>query len=233
MSDLIAVRGDAPWFRRLYLPAYRISDAARYAGTSVQTIANWHYRDLPSYGFPALPGRERGKPISYLELIEIAIVTTFRKLNVPLGNIAKTRQYMAQTFNAEFPFAEYRFKTDGYHLLMDLTEIEPILPTDDLIVADAGGQLGWNAMMVDRLLEFDYDLEYDLALQWFAAGRQSRVIIDPRVSYGAPMVKGIPTWVLRGRWAAGESILDIQEDFDLEEKEIADGLRFEGVKIAA
>ena len=235
MSDMIAVRDKAPWFRRLYLPTYRLSDAARYAGTSTQTIANWHYRDLPSYGFPALPRREHRQRLSYLELIEIAVVATFRAMNVPLGNIAKTRSYMAQTLNAEFPFAEYRFKTDGYHLLMNLAEVEPILPstTDDLIVADAGGQLGWNAMMIDRLLEFDYDLEHELALQWFAAGRQSQVVIDPRVSYGAPVVKGIPTWVLKGRWTAGESISDIQEDFNLEEKEIGDGLRFEGVKVAA
>ena len=88
-------------------------------------------------------------------------------------------------------------------------------------------------MMVDRLMEFDYDLDYELALQWFAAGRQSQVMIDPRVSYGAPMVKGIPTWVLKGRWDAGESIPDIQEDFALAEDEIADGLRFEGVEVAA
>ena len=233
MSDLIAVRGKAPWFRRLYLPTYRLVDAARYAGTSTQTIANWHYRELPIHGFPALPGRERRKPLSYLQLIEIAVVTTFRKFKIPLRSIAKTRFYMAQTFNSEFPFAEYRFKTDGYHLLMDLAQVEPISLTDDLIVADAGGQLGWNAMMEDRLLEFDYDLEYELALQWFAAGRQSQVIIDPRVSYGAPMVKGIPTWVLKGRWKAGESISDIQEDFNLDEHEIVDGLKFEGVEVAA
>ena len=88
-------------------------------------------------------------------------------------------------------------------------------------------------MMEDRLLEFDYDLEYELALQWFAAGRHSQVIIDPRVSYGAPMVKGIPTWALKGRWVAGESISDIQEDFNLDENEIVDGLRFEGVEVAA
>ena len=231
MTDLIAVRDKAPWFRRLFLPTYRLSDAARYVGASTQTIANWHYRTLPSYGSPALPGRKRGKPLCYLELIEIAIVTTFRKFNVPLRNIAKTRLYMAQTFNSEFPFAEYRFKTDGFHLLMNLAEVEPAFPTDDLIVADTGGQLGWNSMMVDRLLEFDYDLQYELALQWFAAGRQSKVIIDPRISYGAPMVQGIPTWVLKGRWKAGESIADIQEDFELAEKEILDGLRFEGVEV--
>ena len=232
MSDLIAVRGEAPWFRRLYLPTYRLRDAARYTGTSAQTIANWHYRELPNHGHSPLPGREQRRPLSYLELIEIAVVATFRNFNVPLGNIAKTRSYMAQTFNSEFPFAEYRFKTDGFHLLMGLAEVEPF-STDDLIVADAGGQLGWNSMMVDRLLEFDYDLKYELALQWFAAGRRSQVIIDPRVSYGAPVVNGIPTWVLKGRWKAGESIPDIQEDFNLDWKEIADGLRFEGVELTA
>ncbi len=233
MPDLIAVRGNTPWFRRLYLPAYRPSDAARYAGTSVQTISNWHYRTLPGLGNPALPGRERGKPLSYLELIEIAVVATFREFSVPLHNIAKTRAYMAQTFNAEFPFAEYRFKTDGYHLLMALAEVEPAVPADDLIVADADGQLGWNEMMENRLLEFDYDPECEIALQWFAAGRNSNVVVDPRVSYGAPMVRGIPTWVLKGRWQAGESISDIREDFSLGEHEIADALRFEGVETAA
>ena len=106
---------------------------------------------------------------------------------------------MAQTFKTEFPFAEYRFKTDGYHLLMNLTEVEPILPTDDIIVADSDEQLGWNIMIVDKLFEFDYDLKYGLALKWFAAGRQSQVIIDPRVSYGTPTVNGIPTWVLKDR----------------------------------
>ena len=233
MPDLIAVRGESPWFRRLYLPTYRLSDAARYAGTSAQTIAHWHSRALPGSGHHALPSRTQRQPLSYLQLIEVAIVATFRKFNVPLGNIAKTRHYMAQTFNSEFPFAEYRFKTDGYHLLMNLGEVEPTLPTDNLIVADAGGQLGWNAMMEDRLFEFDYDREYELALRWFVAGRQSQIVIDPRVSYGAPMVNGIPTWVLKGRWVAGESILDIQEDFGLSENEIADALRFEGLEAIA
>lgn len=233
MSDLISVRGQAAWFRRLYLPAYRLSDAARYAGTSAQTLSNWHHRELPRYGFPALPGREQGKPLSYLELIEIAVVATFRKFNVPLSSIATTRHYMAQTFNSEFPFAEYRFKTDGFHLLMNLSEAEPDLETQDLIVGDAGGQIGWNVMMEDRLLQFDYDLRYELALKWFVAGQGSPVVIDPRIAYGAPMVKGIPTWVLKGRWDAGESISDIKEDFGLDEEEIAHGLRFEEIDIAA
>ena len=43
------------------------------------------------------------------------------------------------------------------------------------------------------------------------------------------MVRGIPTWILKGRWIAGETVADIEEDFNLEESEIRDALEFEGV----
>ena len=227
MSTIVSDRGTQPWFRRLYLPAYSVRDAARYAGISPQTVANWHYRHT-ALG-PALPGREHRKPVSYLQLIEVAVVAVFRAFGVPLNSIRKTRQYMAQTFNAEYPFAEYCFKTDGYHLLMNLHEFEPNVNVRGLIVADKGGQLGWERMMQDRLYEFDY--EYELALRWHPAGRASLVIIDPRIAFGAPMVSGLPTWVLKGRYDAGEDINEIIDDFSLPYEAVRDGLHFEGVKL--
>ena len=228
MSNLIAVRGVDPWRRRLYLPAYRVVDAARYVGQSPQLIANWHYRET-KLGV-ALPGKQLGKPLSYLQLIEVAVVSTFRKLGVSLPTIRKARQYLAQNFNSEYPFAEYIFKTEGFHVLLDLQQFEA---DEDmrLIVTDKGGQLAWEKIMEDCLLEFDY--EYELALKWHLAGRQSLVVIDPRVAFGAPTVSGLPTWILKGRHQAGESIDDIKEDFRLDEVAIRDGLGFEGITIAA
>lgn len=233
MPDLISVSRDrAPWFRRLYLPAYRISEAARYVHVSPQALSNWHYRPIREIG-PALPHHDRGTPLSYLELVEVAIVAVFRRFNVPFRNIATTRDYMAQTFNSEYPFAEYRFKTDGFHLLMNLSQAEPRIGTDDLIVADKSGQIGWASMMVDRLFEFDYDQQYELALRWWVAGRDSRVVVDPRIAFGAPMVRGVATWVIKGRHLAGETISDIKEDFDLEDVDVVDALKFEDVEVAA
>ena len=51
------------------------------------------------------------------------------------------------------------------------------------------------------------------------------------IAFGAPMVRGIATWVLKGRWKAGESIEDIKEDFTLGEDEIKQGLQFEDIRI--
>lgn len=227
MPNLISVRGVEPWRRRLVLPAYRITDAAKYVSESPQLIASWHYRET-QLGV-TLPGKESGKPLSYLQLIEVAVVATFRKLGLSLQRIRKARQYLAQRFNSEYPFAEFRFKTEGFHVLMDLQQVEEDTNMR-LIVADKAGQLAWEQMMEDRFLEFDY--EYELVLKWHLAGRQSLVMIDPRIAFGAPTVSGLPTWILKGRYQAGESVDDIMQDFRLDKVAITDGLAFEGITIA-
>jgi hypothetical protein len=116
MPDLTAARGVEPWRRRLYLPAYTVSSAARYAKTTPQAVAYWHYHG-GSLG-PVIPDKEPGKPLSYLELVEVAFVSVFRSLGVSLQRIRRAREYVAQTFNADYPFAQYRFKTEGFHVLL-------------------------------------------------------------------------------------------------------------------
>lgn len=230
MPDLVAVRGVEPWRRRLYLPAYSVSDAARYAGVPIQTVAYWHYRG-GNLG-PVLPGKERGKPLSYLELVEVAFVAAFRRLGVSLQRIRRAREYVATNFKSEYPFAENRFKTEGHHVLFELVEAEKDKELQKVIIADANGQVAWEALIADKFAEFDYD-GMDMAIRWHLAGRQSSVIIDPRIAFGAPSVVGIPTWTLKGRWNAGETLADIQEDFGIPEERVKDGLSFEGVRIAA
>lgn len=217
-------RSKEPWFRRLYLPSYRVGDAARYANTHPNTVAAWHYR-----GTPVLPGHERGKPLSYLELVEMAFVAFFRRMGVKMNRIREARDYVAQNFSAEYPFAEYMFKTEGMYVLMDFQQFAPDSAFDQVIVADAQGQLAWEHLLGDKFAEFDY--EYEIALRWHPAGRESRVVIDPRISFGAPAVNGLPTWAIKGRYIAGEEIDEIVEDFGLSRRAVSDALKFEGVKI--
>lgn len=231
MTTLLSVRGE-PWRRRLYLPAYSVSEAARYVNTKPGTVSYWHYRG-GGLG-PALPGRERRRPLSYLELVEVAFVSVFRNYGVSLQRIRRAREYMAKTFMVDYPFARYKFKTEGYHVLLALEEVEPSRREGELIVADSAGQMGWADVMSDKFMEFDYEHGgEELAIKWHVAGRTSPVVIDPKISFGAPTVYGIPTWALKGRYNAGESIADIQDDFGLDEDEVEAGLAFEGVQLAA
>ena len=219
-----------PWLRRLYLPAYLVRDAARYAGASPRTVAYWHYGGA-SLG-PALPGKKRGEALSYLQLIEVAVAATFRRVGVSLQKIRKAHDYLGQRFQKEFPFAELIVKTEGQHVLMDLLQIEPDTELETLIVADAYGQLAWQGLISDRFAEFDYNDE-GLAVRWHLVGRDSAIIIDPRISFGAPTVNGIPTWALGGRAKAGESLAEIADDFELEPDQVNQALSFEGVETAA
>jgi uncharacterized protein (DUF433 family) len=229
MPSMIAERNVEPWRRRLYLPAYRVADAARYSRAATQTVAYWHHRS-GTLG-PALPGRTKRQPLSYLELVEVAFVATFRALGVSLQRIRRARAYAAQVLNAEYPFAEHAWLTEGHHVMLDLRQVDDDASFDSLIMGDVDGQIAFRGMVGDRFAQFDY--EDSLALTWHVVRRGNPVVIDPRVSFGAPTVRGIPTWILKGRWNAGESVPDIEDDFGLSEEEIRHGLSFEGIDLAA
>jgi uncharacterized protein (DUF433 family) len=213
-----------PWERRLYLPAYGVSDAARYAKTKPQTVSYWHHRG-GSLG-PALPGREKRQPLSYMELVEVGFVATFRRLGVSLQRIRKAHDYFAQRFQVQYPFAQLELKTEGQHVLMEMLEVDPDPELKNLvIVGDTHGQVAWKPAIARRFKEFEYD--FDIALTWYVAGRTSPIVIDPRIQFGAPNVRGIPTWAVRGRRVAGETIADIAADFGLDQADVRRALSFE------
>lgn len=161
------------WRRRLFLPAYPVSDAAMYARTAAQTVSSWYY-STAKVG-PALTGKQKSVPRSYLQLVEVAFVATFRNLGVTLQRIRIAREYAAQMFNVEYPFAQLQFKTEGTHLLMGLHQVEPTAEFNRVILADVRGQIGWENLVGDRFAELDY--EDNLAVTWHLRGRLSPVTI--------------------------------------------------------
>jgi uncharacterized protein (DUF433 family) len=161
-------------------------------------------------------------------LIEVAVVSSFRKAGVRLNKIQAAREYLSKQLEIEFPFAAYRFKTDGKELWMDYAQFEANAGDKTLLAASQGGQLAWSDI-IGRLHEFDYENEGGLAIRWHVAGRDESVIIDPRVQFGAPSVEGVATWAFRGRWDAGEELDDIADDFGVSNSDVLAALRFEGV----
>lgn len=128
---------------------------------------------------------------------------------------------------SEYPFAQHRFKTEGKNLWLDYEELEGEGGRGTLVKASQAGHLAWKDI-IGRLKEFEYERE-GVVIRWHVAGASSPIIIDPRISFGAPTVGGTPTWIIKGRWNAGESDADIAEDFELEKEHVRKALDFEGV----
>ena len=168
----------------------------------------------------------RGEPpFSYMQLIEVAVVAAFRKAGVSMKRIRAAREYAAKTLKSEYPFAEYSFKEEGKHLWLDSGQID--VKPGTVVSVDQGGQLAWESV-IGRLREFEYEKQ-GIVLRWHVAGPSSPIIIDPRISFGAPTVRGTPTWVIRGRWDAGESDSDIADDFGIRREDVREALKFEGI----
>ncbi len=236
-----------PWLRRLYLPAYQVSEAARYVGVHPNTISAWHHR-----GNPVLPGRTKGSPLSYLELIEVAFVAFFRRLNIDIDMVRKARDYRisaerdewydvesspdehdysVRRIEKEYPFASLRFKTERLHILMEYRKFDSWAKKwTHLTGGDARRTSDWIDTNKNQFAEFDY--AHQIVIRWHLAGRDSQVMIDPRIAFGAPMVSGLPIWVIRGRYSAGETIPEIADDFEICESAILDALAFEGIQVA-
>ncbi|WP_126257714.1 DUF433 domain-containing protein [Bradyrhizobium sp. LVM 105] len=220
----MATSGDnfvEPWRKRLHIPAYQVGEAARYAQLSPQTIVAWHKLD----GQRVLSEKERGERLSYLQLIELAVVAAFRKAKIPLKEIRAAREYVKRNLGSAHPFAEYQFKRYGKSLF---TEYEEEKGSRKLVKANQAGQLAWKEIVGPLLEEFEYEHE-GVAIRWHVAGPSSPVIIDPRLSFGTPVVGGVPTWIVKGRFDAGETDRMIAEDFGLDVLAVREALKFEGV----
>ena len=74
-----------------------------------------------------------------------------------LGRIRIARAYVAKTFGSDYRFVEYRFKTEGLHLLMDYFSVEDSANSTGIIVADAYGRLARGNLPGNRFAEFDYE----------------------------------------------------------------------------
>jgi uncharacterized protein (DUF433 family) len=216
------------WRKRLNAPAYHVVEAARYARTTTQTIGNWGR--LRGNQYNAISRRRARTALSYLQLIEVGVVAAIRKSGVVLPKIRQAREYLCTEFGSEFPFAHYRFKTDGKSLFMDYDQIVKS-DKDKLLALNENGQLAWNEILSGLLQEFEYDQDIGTVLRWKVDGIDSPIRLDPRIAFGAPQINGIATWVLRERWKSGESLSDISADYELSIQLVASALRFEGVEV--
>jgi len=218
------------WRSRLTTPAYRIGEAASYAHLSHQTVSAWH-RVRSDDRRAMLKEKEQHVALSFFQLIELAVVAEMRRAGLKVVEIARARNWFTRSTGLQYPFAQLRFKTDGAEIFQD--DEGPLRDGDveKLISANHSGQYVWRDLLSTRLKEFNYDEATGAVIKWKVAGADKPILIDPKVAFGAPQVRGVKTGILKAHWISGEEVPDLAEDFDLTTDEILEALKFEGVQI--
>jgi hypothetical protein len=109
------------WNERLYLPAYRYSEAARLAETTPQSVARW-FRGYQAPGHQMQPVFDAESPrlLSYMQLVEVAFVAAFRRLGVKLDDLRRAHEYLRRQLGVDYPFAQLELKTDGKNVLANV-----------------------------------------------------------------------------------------------------------------
>jgi uncharacterized protein (DUF433 family) len=200
------------WRARLDTPNYDVSEAARYAHIHANSVARWQRS-------ATIRDRAARIKLSYLQLIELAVVASAKKAGMRLVDIRVARAYFAAAFDTDHPFATIRLSTDGVDIATKAGA--------ELLIGNKRGQLAWKSVIGRRFKEFEY--EDNIVARWHVGGEGSPGVIDPRVRFGAPQVGGVPTWLLRERWVSGEPLDEITDDLSLDEATVISALRFEGV----
>jgi uncharacterized protein (DUF433 family) len=205
-----------------------VGEAASYARVAPQTVAAWHKRKT-SGKHSLLSAKQPREGISFLQLIELAVVADMRKLGVKLSEIELARSYFKTATGLEFPFAQLRFKSDGADIFSEIEGALGETIEDKVLSANHGGQYTWTEMLTSRFKEFNYD-DSGAVIAWKVAGPDKEIEINPKLAFGAPQVGGVKTGILKARWTAGEEVDEIAEDFSLSEQQVLQALIFEGIE---
>ena len=226
------------------VPAYGISEVARYLDMPASTLRSW------TMGQPYRVGTQQKffEPIidiadserrylSFFNLFEAYICDALRREHrVSFQQIRTARQLIETRIDpgSRHPLVEYRFATVGLDLFIDAY--------GELIGVKSPKQTTMRAVLEHYLKRVDRD-RFGKVMRLYPFTRSMRianetprvVVIDPTVMFGRPIITGtrIATATVYQRWKAGEGIEALAEDYSRSIPDIEEALRCEHAEAAA
>lgn len=220
---------------------YSVPEASRLTGISAAQIRRWirGYKRVDDTGvqwksavFDAdYPSIDNVLSLSFLDLVEVQFIQSFRQHGVSWKAIRLAAQRAADLVESEHPFAKRQFFTDGKSIL---TRIAGDCDNVELL------NLVHNQYELDRLVSpllyenLDFG-ELDFANRWWPTGRSSGVVVDPLRNLGKPIVEryNVPTSVLADMVEATGSIERVADWYEIDLDSVREAVTFEGASRAA
>jgi uncharacterized protein (DUF433 family) len=196
---------------------YTLPIAARLIAANRRHLRSWVIGNSNSDAAPIimrqLPDIGGDPVLGFLDLIETAFVRHFRVLGYSPQTIRKVAQKLRRKHDVEHPFAmDKRFRADGKAIFEESIE-------------DDGERRILNLMndnfeipsVIERSLFEQVLYANDIAGQWRPSLSFPKVLLNPRVAFGDPVIDGvwIPTRTLREAVHADGSIEEVADEFGI------------------
>jgi len=178
---------------------------------------------------PAIIGREADSAetpiLKFADLMEIRFLDAFRQNGVSTKALRIAAQRAKELLGRHHPFSSQIFKSDGRIILAEITK-----ETGDKVFLDiVNDQYVFEKVIASYLYSgLDFN-ELKEPARWWPMGKDRAVVIDPRRSFGAPIVAkaGIPTKILNSAVNAEKSIEFVAKWYGVEVTEVMDAVQFE------
>ena len=221
---------------RFDIPLYTVAEAARFLGVPTSTFATWAKgyvrrppRRPPVIGAPIVASSvaERGYPsIPFVGLAEAMVLAAFRRSGVSLQHIRRAVPVIEQEIGVEHALASKRLYTDGAVILYDYAEAERDEEFGGLTEV-VSHQRVFARVIREYLKRIEYGNDGWAARLVSPATAQPLVLADPERSFGQPIFihGGVRVEDVLDRWRAGESLVEVAEDFGVPPEDVEDILR--------
>ena len=218
---------------------YSVSETARLTHVSTWRIRRW----LRGYEFKVSSGRHSSPPVwegqlapidhsvalGFLDLIEVRCVDALIQAGVSWPTLRTVHEHARKMVGHSHPFCTNRFATDGQTVFLRMHD-------------ERKAEIVWEMKDIQRVFEqiiepFLKNVEFsegDVPSRWWPMGRGHQVVLDPRRSFGRPIVveHGVPTAALAAAVKTEQDSRIVAEWFAVSLREVQDAVDFEA-KLAA
>lgn len=215
------------------VPAYPLSEAARYLRLSPATLRSWFVgRPYPtargtSHFRPLLkPSRTDPTTLSFSNLIEAHVLRSLRTEHVvPLAAVRQALAYAERELGIDHLLLREELRTSGGALYLERY--------GELVNLSASGQLAVRKLFEAHLARVEWGkLRSAVRLYPFVFGEPvdaKPIVIDPTIAFGRPVVDRafVSTRTILERIDAGESVEDVARDYELSVDAVEEAVLFE------
>jgi uncharacterized protein (DUF433 family) len=214
---------------------YSLTEASRLTGIPIRRIKRWvngyHFwhRGRRQWSVPVIGneiGPIGGVPVlDFADLQEVRFLNAFRDQKIGWPAIRLAAAKAREVLNTEHPFSSKRFVADGRTILLEIVD-----ETGDRKLLDLlKDQWLLERVVFQSLRKWLHYGDKDQPQWWSPLGDDRHVRVNPRRSFGAPIVSpgGIRTRILHDAYLGQGSVEAVAEWYAVEPAAVYDAVQFE------